>query len=331
MNVNLLIDAIVRQTTILIAHLATLGGTRSPLAHMANQIFVDLVRELKEQGVGNKVIADMFGLSLRTYHNRVRRMSESSTERGLTLWEAIFAYVQQKGAVQRGEVQRRFRRDDEILVRGVLKDLVESGLLCQSGVGERLSYTVDNPNETEVCDDSQSDAEAELIWVAISRWGPVSAARLQEVLPLNQERLDQIVEKLVAEKRIRKEQRQGEIVYECDTCLIPINASFGWEAAVLDHYQAMVTAICTKLRKGLTRAQEAEVIGGSTYSYEVWDQHPLKQEALGFLQSTRQRAQDLRRRIEAYNQSHPADEESKQRVFTYVGQTVIAPDEREET
>jgi predicted acetyltransferase len=85
MNVNLLIDAIVRQTTILIAHLATSGGTRSPLAHMANQIFVDLVRELKEQGVGNKVIADMFGLSLRTYHNRVRRMSESSTERGRTL------------------------------------------------------------------------------------------------------------------------------------------------------------------------------------------------------------------------------------------------------
>jgi hypothetical protein len=240
-------------------------------------------------------------------------------------------YVQQKGAVRRSDVQRRFRRDDEILVRGVLKDLVESGFLCQFGVGEHLSYKAANPDDIEACDDSQSDAEAELIWVAISRYGPVSAAGLREVLPLSQERLDQVAEKLVAEKRIWKEERQGEIVYQCDSCLIPINASFGWEAAVLDHYQAMVTAICTKLRKGLTRARESEVIGGSTYSYEVWDQHALKQEALGFLQSTRQRAQDLRKRIEAYNQSHQADEASKQRVFTYVGQTVIEPDEMGDT
>ena len=50
MNVTLLIDAIVRQTTILIAELATASGTRAPLAHTANQVFLDLVHELKEQG-----------------------------------------------------------------------------------------------------------------------------------------------------------------------------------------------------------------------------------------------------------------------------------------
>lgn len=66
MNVNLLIDAIVRQTTVLIAQVATAAGIRAPLSHMANQVFLDLVRELKEQGLGNKVIADMFGLALST-------------------------------------------------------------------------------------------------------------------------------------------------------------------------------------------------------------------------------------------------------------------------
>jgi len=107
-NANLLIDSIVRQTTILIAHLVTATGTCSPLAHTANQIFADLVRELREQGLGNRIIADMFGLSLRTYHNRVRRMSESNTERGRTLWEAVLNFVQQKGTVLRGEVMLRF-------------------------------------------------------------------------------------------------------------------------------------------------------------------------------------------------------------------------------
>jgi len=49
-NIQILIDSIVRQTTILIAQLATAGGARAPLAHIANQVFLDLVRELDEQG-----------------------------------------------------------------------------------------------------------------------------------------------------------------------------------------------------------------------------------------------------------------------------------------
>lgn len=93
MDVNLLIDAIVRETTILIAQLATAAGTRATLAHTANQVFTDLVNELKEQGLGNKVIADMFGLGLRTYHKKVARLAESSTERGRSLWEALFGRI----------------------------------------------------------------------------------------------------------------------------------------------------------------------------------------------------------------------------------------------
>ena len=125
-NVNLLIDAIVRQTTVLIAQIATTAGARAPLAHTANQVFMDLVRELREQGLGNKVIADMFGISLRTYHNTVRRLSEGNTVRGKSLWEAVLGYVRERGTVPREEVLKRFSRDDERLVRSVLKDLVDS-------------------------------------------------------------------------------------------------------------------------------------------------------------------------------------------------------------
>jgi hypothetical protein len=54
MNIQVLIDSIVRQTTILIAQLATSAGARAPLAHVANQVFLELVSELKAQGLGNK-------------------------------------------------------------------------------------------------------------------------------------------------------------------------------------------------------------------------------------------------------------------------------------
>ena len=113
MNSKLLIDAIVRQTTVLIAQLATQAGNRTPLAHTANQVFLSLVKELRRQGLGNKVIADMFGLALRTYHDKVQRLSESQTFRGRSLWEAVLQFVQEHETVTQPDILLRFSNDDE--------------------------------------------------------------------------------------------------------------------------------------------------------------------------------------------------------------------------
>ena len=67
MNVQLLIDSVVQQVTVLIAQLATSGGARAPVAHIASQVFVDLAHELEAQGLSRKVSADMFGMALRAY------------------------------------------------------------------------------------------------------------------------------------------------------------------------------------------------------------------------------------------------------------------------
>jgi hypothetical protein len=127
MNVRLLIDSIVRQTTILIAQLATSGGARAPLAHIANQVFFDLAKELDSQGISRKVSADMFGMALRAYLRKLQRLTESSTDRGRSLWEAIMGIIAERKLVSRTEVLLRFKRDDESVVRGVLHDLTEAG------------------------------------------------------------------------------------------------------------------------------------------------------------------------------------------------------------
>ena len=80
MNVRLLVDGIVRQTTILIAQLSTTAGVRAPLAHVADQVFLDLAREIEGQGVSRKVVADMFGLAIRSYQKKVRRLTAGSTD-----------------------------------------------------------------------------------------------------------------------------------------------------------------------------------------------------------------------------------------------------------
>jgi len=50
MHADLLIHSIVQQTMVFTAQLATAGGVRAPLASLANQVFRDLTRELRNQG-----------------------------------------------------------------------------------------------------------------------------------------------------------------------------------------------------------------------------------------------------------------------------------------
>jgi hypothetical protein len=133
MNSKLLIDAIVQQTTVLIAQLSTAAGIRAPLAHIADQVFLELSREIERQGVSRKVVADMFGLALRSYQRRVQRLSESASIRDRTLWEAIYDFVSEEGHVSRKRVGLRFRNDSAEHVAAVLNDLVSSGLIYASG------------------------------------------------------------------------------------------------------------------------------------------------------------------------------------------------------
>jgi len=325
-NVNLLIDAIVRQTTVLIAQLATTAGARSPLAHTANRVFLDLVRELKQQGLGSKVISDMFGLTLRAYHAKVARLSESGTERGRSLWEALLGFVQERGSVSRLDILARFSGDEETVVRGVLRDLVESGLLFRSGRGDWTTFRAATDEDRKSGDD-QGERLAHLVWIVVYRYGPVTRAQIAERIVLDAGELDAALSSLVADGRITLSQRGQKTTYSTDGCVAPLGSPAGWEAAVFDHYQALVTALCTKLRLGRARAVPGEWLGGSTYSANVWDGHPLHDEMLGLLQRTRDHASALRARVEEYNATHPAPVDGDKRVIFYVGQAVLGLEE----
>lgn len=93
MNLKLLIDGIVRQTTVLIAQLSTASGARSPLSHVTDEVFVSLAREIEAQGVRKQVVADMFGMAMRSYQKKMARLTESASQRERSLWEAVFDFV----------------------------------------------------------------------------------------------------------------------------------------------------------------------------------------------------------------------------------------------
>lgn len=135
--------------------------------------------------------------------------------------------------------------------------------------------------------------------------------------------LDSSLARLCVERAIVQRVEDAVTTYDSETCVIEFGDPVGWEAAVFDHYQALVTALVTKLRLGKRNAALADQIGGSTFVFDLWDGHPLEQEIRGLLRSLRVIAMDLRKRLAEHNltEAKPTDA-APLRVIAYVGQTV---------
>jgi hypothetical protein len=319
MNAQVLINAVVRHTTVLIAQLATSGGLRSPLAHLANQVFLDLATELERQGVSRKVSADMFGLALRGYQRRVQRLTESSSARGRSLWEAVLSEVSSAPFKTRADLLRRFANDDEALVRGVLHDLVESGLLFGSGSGVNAVYRATTPDELGASQGALGKQDLdELVWVTVFREGPLLRSALQERVAAAVEPFQAALSRLVETGRLRESAADGEPSYSSGEFFIPLGANAGWAASVLDHFLAVTRTISAKLREG-TSSGASDRIGGSTYTFVVWPGHPHEAEVVGELRRFREWGSALRARVDAFNREHGVPDEYCE-VVSYAGQ-----------
>jgi hypothetical protein len=317
-----LIDAVVRQTVVLIAQLATAGGVRAPLAHVAERVFQELSRELERQGVARSVTADMFGMALRTYQRRTQRMESSVTERGRSLWEAVFAYVRDGDVVTRDEVIRRFRRDDEVALRAVLRDLTDSGLVFASGTGRRAIYRATTEEEVGNVGRRSDQASLEaLVWSVVFREDPVTLARLSELVQVSAEEIQKSLDALLAEGRIERVESAGRTVYRSRALVLGLDDPAGWEASVLDHFTAVVRTIVRKLSMN-QRATSKDEVGGSTYHFTLYRGHPMQEEVLGELARFRERASALRRRLQRYNEEHGIRGEALE-VTAYYGQCVL--------
>jgi len=320
MTLDLLIQAIVRQTTILIAQIATARGSRAPLAQVASQVFLDLVRELERQGVSRKVSADMFGLGLRTYQRKIQRLTESATDRGRSLWVALLDYIPPQGRITRGEVLMRFAGEDEALVRSVLHDLCDTGLITVTGAGPSVVYERTSDEEiARLWRMREYEGFEELLWALVYREGPVTLADLTEKYG-DPQKLENTLSRLEQSGRIKRNQNNGS--FSAQSLVVPLGSAVGWEAAVFDHFQAMVKTITCRLREGRAGASPDDRIGGSTYTFEVWPEHPYAAEAYGMLSAFRSAIGELRRKIEEYNAARELPENHVQ-VSLYVGQCVI--------
>ena len=333
MNVSYLIDSIVQHTTVLIAQVATTAGVRAPLAHVANRVFLDLVTEIERQGVARKVVADMFGLALRSYQQKVQRLSESKTDAGRTLWEAVYEFLRENEVATRADVLARFSGDEEDSVRSILNDLVESGLVYKTGRGHSSVFRFASEEDLGRVSHGRTRAALQAaLWFRIYRAGPVSREALAEALHLEAREVEEALAELVEDGRVSLEPLGTTVGYRSQQCLLPMEDSAGWEAALVDHFQMVTAAICTKLRNGNTRALPAEELGGSNYSFDVWPGHPAEARVRALLAGTRASTSALWDEVATHNRGvDVAARRDVTRVSFYFGQSLTqANDEGED-
>ncbi len=317
MDSKLLIDSIVKQTTVLIAQLSTAAGVRAPLSHVADQVFVQLAQEIERQGVGRKVVADMFGLALRTYQRKVQRLAESATVRDKTLWEAVLEFLKDEPQ-NRQRIRERFHYDGEEHVGAVLNDLVSSGLVYCTGRGDSALFGLtSSEQQAQVAAGENSDALANMVWLKVFSSGEMSQLDLQAQFSATEDELQAAISTLLKDGRLQ-EVTPG--VYHSSNLVLPLGAQQGWEAAVFNQFSAVAQTIAAKLRIG-TRAEAADQTGGATYTFTVFDGHPHEQEILGLLSRMRSEMDELWDRVSAYNQQH-AVPDGANRVCFYFGQNV---------
>ncbi len=325
METRQLVDAIVRQTTVLIAQLSTVAGIRAPLAKIADQVFFELAREIEAQGVSRKVAADMFGLALRSYQKKIHRLAESKTNAEQTLWGAVLDYLQQQSGASRQELEQHFEREDAQGLAAVLKDLVTSGVVSHTGRAATTYYTLSTPKaRAALAEAGELEAATSFVWLAIYDHRRIERAQLLPELPVAPELAAHAIDALIADGRVDSSTGTlGEEILSCSTLSIPVGASQGWEAAVFDHFRAVATAIGAKLRNKGSRSRHDDTIGGSTVTFSLYAGHPYENEVLGLLARVRADVNALWDRVSELNRTNAIDPDRLFEVTFYFGQNVV--------
>jgi hypothetical protein len=285
-------------------------------------MFLDLVSELERQGIERRVSGDLFGLERRTYKRKVQQLNESSTDRRCSLCDAMLDYICEEKVVTHTNIRLRFAGDDSVQVRSVLRDLCDAGLVFSTGRGQGTVYRATSEEDLHTLREFRiGEGIDELLWAIVYREGPVTLESLGALTHMNHSDLERALTRLVGSSRVERVHDDTSTVYRTSSLLVPIGSPVGWEAAIFDHFHAMVKTICCRLRDDPAISKPSDVTGGSTYTLDVWPGHPLAEETCTTLSKVRTVLTDLQRRVEEHNHAFGIPEQHDQAVL-YVGQCV---------
>src|SRR5690606_31025242 len=120
------------------------------------------------------------------------------------------------------------------------------GLVHATGRGAGTLYGVTSEADRQrLTRDSDELALGDMLWGSIYRGPGRSLDQLAVELSVPEASLQGPLERLLSEGRV---QRDADGQLHAWGYQVPVGAEHGWESAVFDHFQAVSTAIATKLQ-----------------------------------------------------------------------------------
>jgi hypothetical protein len=142
MHATRLTRAIIRLSTTLIAHLALQSRQRAPLTRLDDDFFAALVREMKGAGLSHRIVADMLGISSRTYFARARKLAIASDSNDPDLWMALLLFIEQEGAVGQRALSTHFPTHAPAKLRATLNRMLRAEVLERHVAGSSRVFRV---------------------------------------------------------------------------------------------------------------------------------------------------------------------------------------------
>jgi hypothetical protein len=121
---------------------------------------------------------------------------------------------------------------------------------------------------------------------------------------------------------LQRTEEDGIALYQAVRLVLPLGSTAGWEAAVFDHFKALVATIIRRLPEKSIPPSLADSVGGSTYTFSVWPGHPMADEVYGTLKRFRSELSAMRDRAAKINDEEGVPE-AHTRTVIYVGQSLI--------
>ncbi|MBT9558306.1 MAG: hypothetical protein IV100_19895 [Myxococcales bacterium] len=158
--------------------------------------------------------------------------------------------------------------------------------------------------------------------VLLFRDGPLTLPELATRLGESEATIQSHLDRLDGEGRLKRRDGEGGPRYALDDYHIPIGTPLGFEAALWDHIRVVFRAVSKKVRMRHHRSGLDDLIGGTTFSFDVPEDDPLYSELAGYLKRTRLEMEGWLARVKALEQAPGWEGRPKRRVTIYAGQMV---------
>ncbi|MEM9068699.1 MAG: hypothetical protein AAGE52_09340 [Myxococcota bacterium] len=314
LDVRLLLELLLEGGGELVASLATAQGRRESLEHLEDLVFLHTTETLRRRGYSAKVITDLFGLSsLTSLRRKLRKIKSGRLLRTRSLRQAILSRVAE-GDVDRQELLAHLKTRDAVIVKGVLRDLIDEGVIREGAGGYELALA-----HTQTTDPSDHGLQG-LMHILLGHRA-MTAAELQGTLGVPEERVLEVSQGLIERGVVRRKGDSFEAGPNWN--LYPATDVSEAVTSLVHHFRAVGAAIIGTVRKWDSEEKVSPHTPPAvvTATFEIARDHPLLPELLAMHASFAESIAELYERIEA---SEPVEGE-RLRVSVYAG-TAVADD-----